>query len=277
MDGLNQMEASAIDGAVEWQGLGASIFDDVPLVDAGCTSFILQIGGGTSVTVEPRREAFDRTEVLSDDKLIGTGADACRMTGALLWDSAVVLASYVARNRKALCGSSNHSMRAIELGAGLGLAGLAAAAALNAETVLTDRSECLPLLNQSIALNGLAALVSAADLDWGDQAAARALGRFHLVLLSDCIYEVEACEPLAQTLAALLADSGGQALLTYDEAIGRPAAAASFRECAARCGLVWEELQQEQEDAASEEEALEAFTKGSVKLARLRLRSRDEG
>ena len=64
------MEASAIDGAVEWQGLGASIFDDVPLVDAGCTSFILQIGGGTSVTVEPRRDAFDRTEVLSDDKLI---------------------------------------------------------------------------------------------------------------------------------------------------------------------------------------------------------------
>ena len=268
------MEASAIDGAVEWQGLGASIFDDVPLVDAGCTSFILQIGGGTSVTVEPRRDAFDRTEVLSDDKLIGTGADACRLTGALLWDSAIVLASYVARNRKALC---IQSMRAIELGAGLGLAGLAAAAALNAETVLTDRSECLPLLNHSIALNGLATLVSAADLDWGDQAAARALGRFHLVLLSDCIYEVEACEPLAQTLAALLADGGGQALLTYDEAIGRPAAAAAFRECAARCGLVWEELQQEQEDAASEEEALEAFTKGSVKLARLRLRSRDEG
>ena len=184
-----------------------------------------------------------------------------------------MLASYVARNRKALC---IQSMRAIELGAGLGLAGLAAAAALNAETVLTDRSECLPLLNHSIALNGLAALVSAADLDWGDQAAARALGRFHLVLLSDCIYEVEACELLAQTLAALLADGGGQALLTYDEAIGRPAAAAAF-ESARRDAVVWEELQQEQEDAASEEEALEAFTKGSVKLARLRLRSRDEG
>ena len=29
------MEASAIDGAVEWQGLGASIFDDVPLGNAG--------------------------------------------------------------------------------------------------------------------------------------------------------------------------------------------------------------------------------------------------
>ena len=155
--------------------------------------------------------------------------------------------------------------RRSQLGAGLGLAGLAACATLGLATTLTDRPEVLPLLRDGIATNGLDALARAAPLEWGDAGAARALGAYGLVLASDCVYETELAQPLVATIAALLAPAGC-ALLAYDEAIGRPAALAAVRAEAASAGLAWEALDPAQGEA---EGGAARYVKAGVKLVRL--------
>lgn len=69
--------------------------------------------------------------------------------GGVVWDSALVLAHYLAtatdRGRIRL-----GAARVLELGAGTGCAGLAAAALGAAEVVLTDRPQLLPLLQHNI-------------------------------------------------------------------------------------------------------------------------------
>ena len=110
------------------------------------------------IRVRPKRAAFERRDASppivhthGDGKEGGgggvgaVGAEVGRMTGALLWDSAVVLASYLAASRAELqCGSLRSPLaRVCELGAGLGLAGLTAAACLGRATILTDREEVL--------------------------------------------------------------------------------------------------------------------------------------
>lgn len=266
------------DDGVEWQSLPHSLFDDVSLVAPDCESFSLAVDEeGASVSVVPERHTFERRD--APDGALGTGADVSRMTGALLWDSSVVLASWLVRNRASLrrvIGCAGHEAFAcVELGAGLGLVGLAAAATLGAPTTLTDRSEVMPLLERGIARNGLQAVARAAALEWGDAAASRALGTFGLVLASDCIYEESAQPALCATLAALLdrTNAGAYALVAWDEAIGRPAAAAAFRAHAARHGFSWENV-----EAAAQEEDDDAATgshhqhlKSSVRMARLRL------
>lgn len=190
------------DDGVEWQSLPASLFDDAPLVPVACTKYTLLTDGcGGSVTVQPQRQMFERAD--TGFGAAGTGADVARMTGALLWDSALVLASWLVRNRQ----SAKDVSSAIELGAGLGLAGLAAASALGIDVTLTDRAELLPLLERGIATNGLLS-TRAMTLEWGDDDAARKLGTFDLVLASDCIYEESAIPLLVRTLVILLKPSG---------------------------------------------------------------------
>ena len=254
------------DGGREWQSLPASLFDDSPLVSSACELFTLPIGKSTQITVVPQRSLFDRTT--ASDGAAGTGADVARMTGALLWDSAVVLASYVVRNRHSLLRAlPAEAPCCLELGAGLGLTGLAAAAALGVPTTLTDRAECLPLLHHGVATNSLP-LARVAALEWGDADGAHALGTFGLVLASDCVYECEHAPMFIATLAATL-HPRGVALLAWDEAIGHPAALDAFRACAAGM-FEWDETL----DAAARDEDIEeeppSFGKGGVRLARLR-------
>lgn len=75
--------------------------------------------------------------------------------GVVVWDAALVLAHYLAaavdRGRLRLAGA-----RVLELGAGTGCAGLAAAALGAAEVVLTDRPQLLPLLRHNVEARCLA-------------------------------------------------------------------------------------------------------------------------
>ena len=79
--------------------------------------------------------------------------------GGAVWDAAVVLAQYVQSLGAALRGAA-----VVELGAGTGLPGLAAAR-LGARVTLTDRERALPLLRMNAEANALDVAVEA--LEWG--------------------------------------------------------------------------------------------------------------
>lgn len=84
--------------------------------------------------------------------------------------------------------------RALELGAGTGLVGLAAAAALGAEVLLTDLPEIVPNLKRNIEANQhLGVRASAEVLDWRDVPAPlpSQADRFELVLAADPLYSSE--------------------------------------------------------------------------------------
>lgn len=89
----------------------------------------------------------------------------------------------------------------IEVGAGVGVVGLTAAA-LGAQVVLTDLAAVLPGLQQNIQGNQLGDRATAAALRWGD-AVEHLRPPFDLVLASDVAYDAKALPALLTTLAAL--------------------------------------------------------------------------
>jgi len=121
----------------------------------------------------------------------------------------------------------------VELGAGLGLLGLTAAA-LGGKVTLTDRAEVLPLLRRGVEHNGLGDNVSVEALVWGDQASSEALllaaGPFDLLLMSDVVYETESVPKLVGTLLTLCTDVT-EVLLAQDASFGRQEAFDHFRAC----------------------------------------------
>lgn len=118
--------------------------------------------------------------------------------GLLLWDSAPVLAD-------ALAGFGDLTgKRVLELGAGVGLAGLAARH-LGAEVVQTDHSaEALELACANAALNGIGGIAQELA-DWSQWTPS---GRFDLVLGSDILYDEAAHGAVARLLSTCLAESG---------------------------------------------------------------------
>ena len=99
----------------------------------------------------------------------------------------------------------------MELGAGVGLAGLAAAlvAAPDAEVALTDLPENLGLLRQNVDANGLGGRVRVDALDWtAPLPAAFASAPWDLVLGADVVHWEGLFAPLTRTVAALIGGSG---------------------------------------------------------------------
>ena len=124
-----------------------------------------------------------------------------------MWDGAVVAAKYL----EAAAASLRPQLTppyVLELGSGTGLAGLAAAMALQLPTCLTDLPEVLPSLEANVASNpGVAELVSVAALDWTQQPADPASlgGPPGLIVAADCVW----LEPLVQPFVACLASVAG--------------------------------------------------------------------
>ncbi|PSC69928.1 lysine methyltransferase METTL21B [Micractinium conductrix] len=186
-----------------------------------------------------------------------------RGTGWAVWDGAPTLAKYleaaaddILAGRLPLPAPSSGAaslpppQSVLELGSGTGLAGLAAAAALRLPTMLTDLAAVLPALERHVAANPrLAALVSAAPLDWRHPHASPALGGSNscssagsssggngagcqeagaavahpraavahprLVLAADCLWLEELVGPFVGALAAAASQPGDRALLAY--------------------------------------------------------------
>lgn len=179
-----------------------------------------------------------------------------RGTGWAVWDGAPAAAKFLEAAAAALKLRQPALSSVLELGSGTGLAGLAAAAALQLPTLLTDLPEVLPALRHNIEANpALAALVSAAPLDWRQPQASPALcwlassGQAagssgsgcgdagtspampgsggggcsgsqgarppRLVLAADCAWLSDLVQPFVQTLQLAASQPGDLVLLAY--------------------------------------------------------------
>ena len=98
----------------------------------------------------------------------------------------------------------------LELGAGCGLAGLAAWLAGAKAVCVTDLEENLPRLREVVALNHATHAVSVTSLDWTSPTLPPAIAatRWHAVLAADCVFWPALFEPLLATLSALRAADG---------------------------------------------------------------------
>ncbi len=194
--------------------------------------------------------AFREIELLPDSvtlRVYQNRAWADLATGATVWDAGLVLAHYLAKQHQGEAQQGSRELRRVdslgvindrmqiaamttcadgtcvvqgkrvlELGAGTGVVGLAAAALGAARVVLTDQEAVTPMLEQNIALNQLHVEASAVaqPLMWGDAAqlqdALAALGGApDVVLAADCVYQRAALPALVQTISSLLSVQRG--------------------------------------------------------------------
>lgn len=119
---------------------------------------------------------------------------------AVVWDAAVVLATYLEAGAVELRGR-----RAVELGAGTGLVGIVAAL-LGAQVTITDRKAALEFLRSNVEANLPAQVQPRAavrELTWGQDLASFPPGEFDLILGADIIYLEETFADLLQTLVHL--------------------------------------------------------------------------
>jgi hypothetical protein len=126
--------------------------------------------------------------------------------GSAVWPAAHALIEHLEEHRAAL---RLPALSVLELGAGTGACGLAAAALGAARVLLTDKAALLPTLQHNIALNSAAGCVECRELTWStaplppDQLPHGA----DLVLMSDClnaVYGEQHALALAATLRCVL-------------------------------------------------------------------------
>ena len=186
-------------------------------------------------------------------------------TGAVVWNTSVVVAAWLEANRAlvrrwvvdaARVDDPARRPAAVELGAGCGLCSVllalvVEAAAAAGRTVATDREEMLPLLRRNCAANVALSAAGGSDsgggltvapLWWGDAATTAAIAPpFDFIVATDCVYDYEIIEPLLACLNAL-SHSATRVLLGFDEAIGHYEVYREFWKAAATHGWVAAEV-----------------------------------
>jgi predicted nicotinamide N-methyase len=175
--------------------------------------------GNTLATAAPRLAALPRVvhemeiagrrwhlEAVADQSALTAVADDCDAFpfGLLLWEAAPVLAGVLADRAATLAGR-----HVLELGCGVGLAGLVAGGAGARVTQTDHAAEALLLARANAERNGVDGIVQALA-DWTDWRERR---RFDLVIGSDILYEAGLHAALLAILERNL-QPGGRVLLT---------------------------------------------------------------
>lgn len=127
-------------------------------------------------------------------------------TGLTIWDGAVVLAKYLERMAEEQAPGSVAGKTVLELGAGTGVVGLAAAAAGATTVYLTDLAYTLNNTAGNAAANAAAlgdADVRTAELDWTRPALPPGLAHVDVIVAADVVWVTELIPPLVRTLAFL--------------------------------------------------------------------------
>ncbi|KAJ8751393.1 hypothetical protein K2173_016593 [Erythroxylum novogranatense] len=136
--------------------------------------------------------------------------------GTTVWDASIVFIKFLEKNcRKGrFCPSKLKGKRAIELGAGCGVAGFGMAM-LGCNVVSTDQVDVLPLLVRNVERNTSRILqtdpssdsfgsIQVEQLDWGNEDHIRAVEPpFDYIIGTDVVYAEHLLEPLLRTLFAL--------------------------------------------------------------------------
>lgn len=138
-------------------------------------------------------------------------------TSSVVWPVSLLLARHLCETPSLVQGKS-----CVELGSGIGMVGLVAAALGASSVVLTDVGRAMPVLESNAARgrarNGAECL--AAELEWGDDAQVDAVGRsaFDVVLAADVLIAgwAETHHSLASTMRALLKPVVGVVLLGFE-------------------------------------------------------------
>jgi predicted nicotinamide N-methyase len=122
--------------------------------------------------------------------------------GNAVWEGAVQLARLLERRVRDGSLQQLSQMRVLEIGAGVGLVGLALAALGAQHVVLTDMRNIVPLLQRNAELNAAVfggGRVEVRDLDWTDDPLPD-LGVFDLIVAADCIYVHSPLDALVSVL-----------------------------------------------------------------------------
>ncbi|CAB9502831.1 flavoprotein beta subunit lysine methyltransferase [Seminavis robusta] len=129
---------------------------------------------------------------------------------AVVWPTAVTLANYLLANPSVVQGK-----QVIELGCGLGLAGLTAASSSAQQVLLTDREPfALHCAMSTAAVHDLQ-VVQAAILDWNDEnISADIVESADIILASDVLYDNDCIEAFVGICTKIAAPTGAQVLLT---------------------------------------------------------------
>ena len=121
-----------------------------------------------------------------------------------IWESAIVLADFIA--------SIKPQRRVLEIGAGLGVVGLTAAAFGHQEVVITEQEpDSLDFIRLNAALNGLSN-VKVEELDWENP---KEMGQFDVIVGAEVAYTSRHFEPLFRLFKKYLAP-GGAVYLAHD-------------------------------------------------------------
>ena len=135
-------------------------------------------------------------------------------TGAVVWNAAHVLSTYLCGNPASVIGK-----RIMDLGTGTGLTGLVALHLGASDVTLTDIGPVLDLTRENVASNvsdSLSAKASVSEYWWGSGA----LGKhcFDVVLVADCILpKLYPIAPLVDAIDELLVEGeGGVCFVSYE-------------------------------------------------------------
>lgn len=153
-----------------------------------------------------------------------TASRAVYGKSALTREAAYLLLGYIAHSPpqsfSPRCTLYDQRATVIELGAGVGTAGLAVAQQLEeGVVVLTDLEHVLPLLERNAAPLARSRRAAVRALPWGDARAAARIqaefGRVTHVLCSDLVYFPELLAPLLRSLIDLTRDGAPEVIIGY--------------------------------------------------------------
>jgi predicted nicotinamide N-methyase len=150
----------------------------------GCDpTFVMELDGTTITTLQT-----------PSGEIKGLG------TGASVWDTAIVLARYLAKER-----TTFNPKKVVELGSGNGLLGMVCAVLFEeANITLTDQKPLLPLIKQNMEHNleniPQLARVAVEEYNWGEETSMKDI---NLIICSDCVYDMAPWDLLVDSLRLL--------------------------------------------------------------------------
>ncbi|KAI8619078.1 putative methyltransferase-domain-containing protein [Chytriomyces sp. MP71] len=136
-----------------------------------------------------------------------------------VWDSAVVLShalpllisSLASKTMTTSAITSEKKLRVMDIGCGVGIAGLVFGSLISSKVIMTDLPDCLKLPAINTALNkhvidSTGSIVEVSPLTWGDVAGTRSFGTFDVIIAADVVYETEYFDDLLVSLDLLATD-----------------------------------------------------------------------